>query len=317
MMKTFVSSQEKFDVDKEHVSCLILLSSYNGEKYIEDQIQSIFDQKGVIVNILVRDDGSKDNTLPILKAISAQHPNALSIIEGNNVGIHNSFAELIQLAPAGYDYYAFSDQDDIWDTDKIFSAIKVLTKFDVPFYCGCARLVDSVRTPLNITTSNPKTFKYYMSTSHKVMTPGVQGCTMVLKNNFFAEIRGNYPREYGHDTWIPIIASYFYGCVYDEVPRMSYRQHDASWTGNRGKKFTQLKVDIRYYFKGLSRYTHLAQDLLARYKCNLNMYDLGYLSGLANKESFTGRIKLLNRYRYSKDTILKTLIFWGYYLFGR
>lgn len=316
-MKVLVSDEKSFENNNMKVTCLVLLSAYNGGKYIQEQLQSIFNQKDIIVDILVRDDGSRDNTLSILESMSAQHPGAMNIIVGNNVGIHDSFADLIEAAPDRYDFYAFSDQDDIWDDDKLFSAIQVLNKFNVPFYCGCSRLVDSEGMELNTATSNPKAFIYYMGTTHKVLSPGVQGCTMVLRKDFFSDIQRNYPRVFGHDTWIPIVASYFYGCVYDKIPRMNYRQHNDSWTGNREKRIKQLTVNIGYFFRGLERYSFLARELLDNYGDRMHEYEIDYLTGLANKGPFCKRIKNLVTYRYAKDSAIKTLLFRGYYLFGR
>ena len=315
-MNIFIANKKMIPSVSTNKRCLVLLSAYNGKQYIEEQIESIVKQKGVELDILVRDDGSKDDTVAIVEKIKASHSHHIRIIKGENVGIHNSFAELVEMAPDGYDYYLFADQDDIWDDNKVYIAISMIKYYNVPFYWGCARLVDNKGRILNKTTSNPKIFDFYMNSEHKVMTPGVQGCTMVMSASFFKIIKeSGFPEKYGHDTWIPIVANYLCGGVYDSVPRMNYRQHDSSWTGNRSKKIKQIKTDLRYFFMGLSRHFELANDILLRYKNKLTEEEIGYLSGLADRGTFFERVKNINRYHYAKDSSLKTFVFRMYYLF--
>ena len=102
---------------------LVLLSSYNGEKYIKEQIDSILTQKNITVKLFIRDDGSTDATRNILKEYE-KYSNCV-VVFGDNIGAANSFLWLIQNAHSS-GYYAFSDQDDIWDRDKLSSAISII-----------------------------------------------------------------------------------------------------------------------------------------------------------------------------------------------
>ena len=94
---------------------VVLLSSYNGEQYIKEQVESILGQKNVRVKLLIRDDGSTDATPNLLSKYS-QLPN-VDVVYGKNIGASNSFLWLIKNAPE-CEYYSFSDQDDVWDNDK-------------------------------------------------------------------------------------------------------------------------------------------------------------------------------------------------------
>ena len=102
----------------------VAMSTYNGERYLREQIDSILNQKNVDIVLFVRDDGSKDATLDILGEYSAKYDNVL-FSAGNNLGIGKSFYEALRLAPES-DYYAFSDQDDVWLQDKVASGVKAL-----------------------------------------------------------------------------------------------------------------------------------------------------------------------------------------------
>ena len=119
----------------------VLLSAYNGEKYIQEQIDSILNQSNVEVSLLIRNDGSTDDTRKILDSQSTQN---IKCINDKNIGLVRSFVELINQADEA-EYYAFSDQDDVWDNDKLCSAISMLEDYkNMPaVYSSNARLVDS------------------------------------------------------------------------------------------------------------------------------------------------------------------------------
>ena len=105
----------------------VLLSTYNGEKYLREQIDSVLNQKEVDVTLCVRDDGSKDSTIEILKSYEQSGKIKLEI--GENVGYQRSFYLLLLNAPEA-DYYSFCDQDDVWDDDKLIAAVKMLEAED-------------------------------------------------------------------------------------------------------------------------------------------------------------------------------------------
>ena len=121
---------------------LVLLSTYNGEKYLREQLDSVLSQEGVDVSLLIRDDGSKDGTLNILKEYSVK--DNVNYYEGVNCGPSESFHDLMRHAK-GYDYYAFCDQDDVWNNDKLITAVRLLEekKQDLPLlYCSNLNVVD-------------------------------------------------------------------------------------------------------------------------------------------------------------------------------
>lgn len=305
------------DIGLSKSKCLVMLSTYNGEKYIYEQVMSIINQKNVFCDLLIRDDGSNINTKLVLKKLYDEYPNRINILYEENKGIHYSFSKLINIAQLNYEYYAFADQDDIWDFDKLFVAISAMKQNDSDFYSCCARLVDSNGVYMNRDTSSIKVYEFYMNSPHKILTPGVQGCTMVVSHKMFKDLRmKNMPEKYGHDTWFPIVAYYFYSCIYDANPHMNYRQHDKSWTGNRKKKIKQLFIDINYFIKGMSRYKELASDFLERYEGDLNAEEKEYLNGLINNDNFFRRCYYIKKCKYSKENSLKTMFLRLYYLFG-
>ncbi|MBR7166470.1 MAG: glycosyltransferase [Bacteroidaceae bacterium] len=101
----------------------VLMSTYNGMQYIREQLQSIYAQQGVDLSLLVRDDGSTDGTLQLLD--EEQQAGRLSWYSGKNLGPAFSFWDLLHNAPEA-PYYAFCDQDDVWDADKLAVAVAAM-----------------------------------------------------------------------------------------------------------------------------------------------------------------------------------------------
>ena len=99
----------------------VFMSTYNGEKYLEQQIESILHQEHVKVKLFIRDDGSKDNTIKILRKYSKL--SNIHVIYGDNIGYAKSFLKIIENNEYT-SYYSFSDQDDIWLPNKLHEAIR-------------------------------------------------------------------------------------------------------------------------------------------------------------------------------------------------
>ena len=116
----------------------ILMSTYNGQTYLRKQIESILRQTYQNIELVIRDDGSKDETVSILREYEQQFKN-IRVIYGKNVGVNNSFFLLLEQCNA--DYIAFADQDDIWLPEKIQSAVEKLDKYNVPAVYTCNKIL--------------------------------------------------------------------------------------------------------------------------------------------------------------------------------
>lgn len=120
----------------------VLISTYNGERFIEEQIESIKAQTYPYIRIYVRDDGSTDKTVDILKKYEERKE--IIFLQGENVGYGRSFLMLLKEAEAG-DYWAFCDQDDVWIPEKVKWSVEWLNSQDqdIPLLIGNAyQLVD-------------------------------------------------------------------------------------------------------------------------------------------------------------------------------
>lgn len=144
-------------MNKLHDGVLVLLSSYNGEKYIEQQLQSIETQTYKNKFCIVRDDGSADSPYEIVKAFCNCHDN-FRCFKGENVGVVGSFNELMKQPEVDqYKYISFSDQDDIWLPQKIDMAVAKLETIDKEtsetypaMYCSNLQSVDADLQPISV-----------------------------------------------------------------------------------------------------------------------------------------------------------------------
>lgn len=213
----------------------VLMSTYNGERYLREQLNSILNQTGVEVNILVRDDGSKDSTLSILDEYTVKDTR-VKYYMGENLGPTYSFLDLLRHAPEGK-YYAFSDQDDYWHEDKLKSALDMLQQLDLKkpaLYFSNLEVVDEKLNfcRLSHTKSQFQPNKYsclaeYMPT----------GCTMVFNRELVDLVNLKKPKwTTMHDIWLYLICMFFGSTIYDFKPHISYRIHGNNVIGAYKKK---------------------------------------------------------------------------------
>ena len=230
---------------------LVLLSTYNGEKYLSDQILSILSQNGVDISILVRDDGSSDRTKEILKDFESNHSN-IHVSWGKNLGFVGSFTELVEMAVKGeaYDYYAFSDQDDVWCPQKMRVACEQLSELpnDLPcLFSSNSQYVDEHLNPLGLFhPSEP-----YRTKQNVMLYATEQGCSMVFNRKAIEYYQAHPPVITCHDRWMCLICNCFGEMKYCQTPLFYYRIHGGNALGKVNKTlwqriFGDLKLLVKY-----------------------------------------------------------------------
>lgn len=229
----------------------VIISTYNGEQYLSEQLTSLLNQSLDIARIHIRDDGSSDGTKSIISAFADEHANVTYEL-GSNIGWKLSFVEALKSCP-GYDYYSFCDQDDVWLPDKLSTAVGMLGSDpapDVPMlYAGNVYVSDSVLNPL---------FKFNQQPEHIVekdlpRTLTADHMAGGLTYVFNAKARDtlvNYPfiGLTGHDRILMLICKTFGIVKYDFDAYVLYRQHGTNVYGGFAAEDD-----------GLSRYQHLKQ----------------------------------------------------------
>lgn len=272
----------------------VLMSTYNGGPYLKEQIESILLQKGDYeLKIYVRDDGSTDSTCELLEQYQKQEK--LIWYQGENVGPANSFMDLLYYC-GEYDFYVFADQDDVWDDDKIETAINKIKNIDTPalFYSN-ARLVDKDLNPINGYVYNngcPKTDLYTL-----VCAGGLLGCTMVLNNMLVNGIRTKEKSKQVimHDYYVAVVCIGLGGqIVYDNNSYMSYRQHGNNVVGVSYGVIGKIKNRIRRIKRKMKvSIADQAADILERYKDDFSVEYVNWLKKVMTyRKNFFTRVSL-------------------------
>ena len=213
------------------IKVAVLMSTYNGEKYLRDQIDSILNQNGNFeLHLIIRDDGSTDGTLAILDEYRIL--GKLEWYKGDNLRTAKSFIDLLYNHP-GFDFYAFSDQDDYWYEDKLENGIKTIKDFSIPclYFCN-AEYFDKNLDPLGGKTYNHKMNLDFYSV---LIGPGYLGCTFVFNKELAEIIQNNRLPEIVsmHDSFLARVCVCVGGeILFDPDCHIKYRQHGNNVIGS-------------------------------------------------------------------------------------
>ena len=210
------------------------MSTYNGERFLREQLDSILSQEGVEISLWVRDDGSKDTTCQILSDYASKHKN-IEWKACENVGFVKSFSALVRKAATSdndADFFAFADQDDIWMPHKLATACKALTTKDDSkpnLFTSNSMQVDADGHELEPFHKGPEP-KFRKG---NVLVFGTeQGCSMVFNKKAVEIYSDNEPTLTWHDRWMYHIC-YFLGSVtYDHQCLFYYRRHEKNALAN-------------------------------------------------------------------------------------
>ena len=259
----------------------VLMSTYNGERFLCQQIESILNQSCECqVDLWVRDDGSTDGTHAILDSYA--NAGKLRWYTGENLKPAKSFLDLIQHCP-GYDYYAFADQDDYWYPDKLQKGVDQIKGRSGPaLSCANARLVDGSLQPLgrNVYRNPPKTDFYDITCG-----AGVQGATVVF-NRALAQLIQDRPLPAElimHDYYLCIVCTLYDGTiVFDDSACMDYRQHGSNVVGSSWNKMGALKNRIQILtVKNPNTLDKMADSICRNYPDAPNQEKLRWLKGVS------------------------------------
>lgn len=207
---------------------VILMSTYNGGSFISEQLDSILSQTYQNIELLIRDDGSSDNTLEILDEYVKEHSN-IHYYQGENVKSARSFLDLL-LRAAECDYYAFADQDDVWLPNKIAAALELLNYSKADFYYSQTTPVNSELIKIPSNPLIPMT-----SLGPSLVYSSVTGCTVLISKKIRnLAVSYNPSQLMMHDSWLyKLTLSMGLTAVFDERSFILYRQHRHNVIGAR------------------------------------------------------------------------------------
>jgi len=207
----------------------VLLTTYNGSRFLREQLESIDSQTLSVVRVTVRDDGSPDETNLLVEKWAAGRANVL-LLRGPQLGVTNKFFTVLANPDADSDYFAFCDQDDVWLPEKVEKAVQALRGCDpnIPvMYCSRVEYVDENLRHLGF-SKVPKSIGFANALVENIAT----GCTMVLNRRARDLICKRLPQKaLIHDWWCYVTLSALGKVLYDKTSSIKYRQHANNVTG--------------------------------------------------------------------------------------
>lgn len=291
----------------------VLMSSYNGELYIKEQIDSILHQKNVEVSLFIRDDGSTDNTLEIIKSYLNDKRVKL-FVDGRNLRPGLSFLTLLSKVISEepvYEYYSFADQDDVWLEEKLDAAVKSINDADKPIlYCSNQIIFHDGKQEGCKFLKQPK-----ISLMRSVSVNDFYGCTMVFNRKMGELVDSTKkPSDYfllkrNHDAWFMLLALIKGEVIYDNNAYIKYRIHNHNTVGLNKMTFVQrLNRFLKNGVRNLRKTT--CEDLLNAFP-ELFFDDRQHIENMANyQKSLKARLLLLKDYKMCKCTNERALVFW-------
>lgn len=241
----------------------ILLATYNGRNYICEQIDSILKQEGVMVDIIINDDGSTDSMMAL---VEEKYPQVSFFVNEPGTGAAaNNFLNMVRNLNFNdtFDYVALSDQDDIWLPNKINSAVELLLKNSYDLYCSNLTKWDTSNGSYSLLKKDysQKKFDY-------LFEGGSAGCTYVFTRSFAKSLQifinqldlSDW-KELSHDWIIYFFArSNKFKVVIDKNSYIYYRLHSSNVHGHLNKlswktiREKSLKVLYGYYQEHAKNY---------------------------------------------------------------
>ena len=289
----------------------VLISTYNGQRYLSEQLDSLLAQKDVDLKLIIRDDGSSDDTCIILDEYKKKYNNIV-ILKENNCGVSESFNNLCQYAcnSSITDYYAFCDQDDVWDTDKLITAIKRLGSYpsEAPnLYFSNLRMVDE---NLNYIRNLFEPGEVKIGSPMALVQVFTYGCTCVFNRKGLEDFCAIPSNEMFHDHWIFELCTYLGNVYYDEIPHINYRQHSANVSGAKSHGLKLLCVRWNTIFKrGLDHNFDLSAKQILFFKDRVYPQYYNYVYKIAHYREHIGyKLSLLFSRTYKTDSFSKNII---------
>ncbi|MFN0315990.1 MAG: glycosyltransferase family 2 protein [Burkholderiales bacterium] len=296
----------------------VLLSAYNGARYLSCQIDSVLCQDYPSLHLFIRDDGSTED---FRQAVKAYEPDSrVTIVYGENIGVVRSFFQLLGLAGQEYDFFAFCDQDDYWEPNKISRAILRLDEADraLPrLYCSRTKIADAELTEIGYSRIPLRGLSFENALVQNVVT----GCTAVFDRKVRdLVLGGSYEAAVVHDWWLYLVASAFGIVIFDEQAYIKYRQHASNVigmdTGIIAPWLKRLRRFIRQ--RGTLNMSRQAENFLAAFGPILakdKRETLDAFIGIC-RAPFFRRISLVRRvpvyrHRTIDEIILRILLFIG------
>lgn len=279
---------------------VIVLSTFNGERYLKEQINSLLSQTYKNIKIIVRDDGSEDGTRQILERFLGDNKN-INVVFERNIGVVGSFLQLLDSVPPDAEYVALCDQDDVWHEDKIERAISLIGGVEPAnpvMYCGAVEVVDENLNRIGIV----RHVQRKPSLENALVQNVVTGCTAIINRAALRLITGKkvaVNKIRMHDWWLYQVISAFGLILYDDTPKIQYRQHGGNVVGSSSGIKLWVNRIKRYLGANNKAIRCQANELLCVYGSEMSRRNYSLISEFLER---TQAINIVARLAYAIRT---------------
>lgn len=317
------TSQNSIKIDNENYSktdktIQILMSTYNGEQYLREQLDSFTRLEGFDkIKVLIRDDGSIDNTCKILEEYKTKY--GFEIIKGRNIGITNSIFELFASSDKNCEFFAISDQDDVWIEDKFTRAVSAFQKENskMPMmYASISEIVSESLEHMGTTLIPTKDVGFYNAMVQNV-TPGH---TQVYNRKLIdLLLERGFDNVTVVDWWIYLVVSAVGKVVFENVCTVKHRQHGKNSVGYQTNFISKTITRIRKLkCKDANAISRQLQAFYIRYNDVIKEeYKLELKKYLNNLKSIFMRIRYISVCKAYRQTLFETFMFKILYILGK
>ncbi len=227
----------------------ILLSTYNGEAYLREQLESYLTmERFQECCVLIRDDGSTDATQEILREYE-KRPD-FRIVYGENIGIIRSYSWLMENSDDGCEYFALSDQDDVWMKQKVAAAMDALDRYpreEKLLFASISRLVDENLNGIGFSQEPVKGMSYYNAMVQNVLPGHTQVFNKALRDSVLSH---DCSEAHAIDWWLYLVASAVGRIAFCPEYTVLHRQHGCNAVGYKQGAWTTLKRRLNYIRDG-------------------------------------------------------------------
>lgn len=297
----------------------IVMTSYNGEKYISEQINSILNSNYQNFHISIYDDGSTDSTLEIINQYHLNNIDKITIYKNkNNKGVTKNFLE--GLSNTNGDYIMFCDQDDYWKEDKIVVTLNKMIELEQRYLnLPIAVFTDVIVVNKELKEIHPSFFKmsnlnpYKTDLASLLMENKLIGCSVMVNKAVRDVIKSNDIPEYAkfHDGWVALIATALGKIGYLNKGTLLYRQHGENIVGNIKFKdyFVNRVKNLKTQKESLLILQKQAEEFCDLYKDKLRKEDYNIILTFSrlNKMNFVLKRYYIIKYKFYKTGFIRNL----------
>lgn len=296
----------------------ILLATYNGECFVKEQIESLMKQTYNNIQVIVRDDGSSDETVNILNKLKTIYSDKLFIVKDKKKcgSSKSNFMQLLKHATA--DYVMFCDQDDFWFSEKVHTTLKAMKKYEelnpekpVLIYSNYEE-TDSQLIPIKSNKKNNQIYNEHLDVNHLLVQNYVTGCTMMINKLLYQNTLEYRDEMLMHDWWIALYAATFGKIIHIQDVLMYYRQHQNNVVGAinvRSLSYIIRKALDNNTKNSMQAYLRQADAFYKLYENSMSLYNKKIYKEFLNIITYgkLKRVLLLLKRKYLKSTLMRII----------